>query len=337
MNKTGRVLELYTRLVNGETVKKKYSAIKFNVDERTIERDIDEIRSHLDRISDATGLRNYVVYDKDSQGYSIENVRRIKFSNPEVLAVAKILLESRAFKKKEMEDLLKRMLRCCVPESNRKLVKELLQNEMYHYVELQHNMNKPDTFRYGKTAEGENAIDRDGIGENKKGFLQILWEAGRAIYEKKYIKIHYTRLKGSKCVERKIMPLGLFFDEFYFYLVGFIEGHEDCCWREVSPTIYRIDRIKKLEVTEEGFKIPYANRFEEGEFRKRIQFMFGGELRKTKFLYKGVSIEAVLDRLPTARILRYENGVYTMEAETFGSGICMWLRSQGDLVEIIDS
>ncbi len=31
------------------------------------------------------------------------------------------------------------------------------------------------------------------------------------------------------------------------------------------PTIYRIDRIRKLEVTQEHFKIPYADRFEEGE------------------------------------------------------------------------
>ena len=42
------------------------------------------------------------------------------------------------------------------------------------------------------------------------------------------------------------------------------------------------------------------------------------------------SIESVLDYLPTARILNEENGVYLMEAEVFGKGIDMWVRSQGD-------
>ena len=73
----------------------------------------------------------------------------------------------------------------------------------------------------------------------------------------------------------------------------------------------------------------------EGEFRKRIQFMYGGKLQKVKFKYKGTSVEAVLDRLPTAKILEEKDGVYTISAEVFGKGIDMWLRSQGDMVEVI--
>ena len=86
----------------------------------------------------------------------------------------------------------------------------------------------------------------------------------------------------------------------------------------------------------EKFKIPYSSRFEEGEFRKRIQFMFGGKLQKVKFKYRGSSIEAVLDRLPTAKILEETDGVYTISAEVFGKGIDMWIRSQGDVVEVIE-
>lgn len=84
-----------------------------------------------------------------------------------------------------------------------------------------------------------------------------------------------------------------------------------------------------MQVLEEHFKIPYADRFEEGEFRKRIQFMYGGKLRKIRFRYQGKSVEAVLDRLPTARILSEEDGAYEMAAEVFGQGVDMWIRSQG--------
>ena len=55
-----------------------------------------------------------------------------------------------------------------------------------------------------------------------------------------------------------------------------------------------------------------------------------------KFMYSGENIEAVLDKLPTARILSEENGVYVVSAEVFGKGIDMWLRSQGDLVKVME-
>jgi hypothetical protein len=129
------------------------------------------------------------------------------------------------------------------------------------------------------------------------------------------------------------------FSEYYFYLTAFIEDEKTRQNFEVMddafPTIYRIDRIQSYKVLGEHFHIPYNERFEEGEFRKRVQFMYGGKLQKVKFKYKGDSIEAVLDRLPTARILDEKDGVYTVSAEVFGKGIDMWLRSQGENVQLL--
>ena len=87
-----------------------------------------------------------------------------------------------------------------------------------------------------------------------------------------------------------------------------------------------------MELLDEWFRIPRINRFEEGEFRKRIQFMFGGKLRKVRFKYLGESVEAVLDRLPTAKVIGEEDGAYVVVAEVFGKGIDMWVRSQGELI-----
>ena len=78
------------------------------------------------------------------------------------------------------------------------------------------------------------------------------------------------------------------------------------------------------------FSVPYAQRFSEGEFRKRVQFMYGGKLERIRFRYTGPSLEAVLDRLPTAKILKENADSWDVEAEVFGKGIEMWLRSQGD-------
>ena len=166
-----------------------------------------------------------------------------------------------------------------------------------------------------------------------------MWDIGRAVHESRYIEIDYLRMKDREIVHRKVMPVAIMFSEYYFYLTAFIDDEEVKKTFDVVndsfPTIYRIDRIQSFQILEERYYIPYSSRFEEGEFRKRIQFMYGGKLQKVKFRYSGLDIDAVLDRLPIAKILDEEDGVYTVSAEVFGKGIDMWLRSQGDNVQII--
>lgn len=59
-------------------------------------------------------------------------------------------------------------------------------------------------------------------------------------------------------------------------------------------TIYRLDRIKTLSVELRSFRIPYNQRFQEGEFRKRVQFMYGGHLNRVNFTHIGGDIDAIL-------------------------------------------
>lgn len=137
---------------------------------------------------------------------------------------------------------------------------------------------------------------------------------------------------------RRLYPVAIMFSEYYFYLTAFIEDIDKKQFEVADdpfPTIYRIDRIEKVNITKDHFKIPYRDRFEEGEFRKRVQFMYGGKLQRVRFRYKGTSAESVLDRLPTAKILKRDGEGFVISAEVFGKGIEMWLRSQGDMVEVL--
>ena len=99
------------------------------------------------------------------------------------------------------------------------------------------------------------------------------------------------------------------------------------------PVVFRIDRIREYLETGEKFQVAYADRFEEGEFRKRIQFMYAGELMTVQLKYYGG--EPVLDRLPTARILEQKEHECVISAEVYGTGIVMWLLSQGSRIEVI--
>ena len=49
-------------------------------------------------------------------------------------------------------------------------------------------------------------------------------------------------------------------------------------------------------------------------------------------MYSGLSIENVLDKLPTAKILNEKDGIYTIRAEVYGEGFKMWARSQGESI-----
>ena len=310
-DKISRVLQIYAKLSDGYIVNKAEEAEYYGVNERSIQRDIDDIRNFLDTDSERTGVVNSVVYDRYEKGYRLETLYNLRLNNSEVLALCKILLDSRAFTKKEMKDMLDRLITCCVPKSNQKLVKDLIRNEEYHYVEPRH----------------------------KSVFIDKMWDIGQAIRETRYIEIEYKRLKDKATVHRKVKPLAIMFSEYYFYLTAFIDD-EDVrkdfdVLNDSFPTIYRIDRIKSLTVLDEKFHIPYSSRFEEGEFRKRAQFMYGGKLKKVVFKYFGTDVDAVLDRLPTATIQNEDEGVFTISAEVFGKGIEMWLRSQGDLIEVL--
>lgn len=310
--KTERVLGIYTKLMRGDLVNKAHEAKEYGVDERSIQRDIDAIRNFLDRNIEETGMMNSILYDRIKKGYRMQQTYKIKLTNSEILAICKILLDSRAFTKKEMEEMLHKLIECCVPQENQRMVTDLIRNEAFHYIEPRH----------------------------KTVFIDKMWQLGQAIQQCRCVEIEYLRTKDKAIVKRKVRPVAIMFSEYYFYLTAFIDDdklreHFDVI-NDSFPTIYRIDRIRKMTVLDEHFHIPYSSRFEEGEFRKRIQFMYGGRLQKIKFRYSGSSVEAVLDRMPTAQILDEQDGVYTITAEVFGKGIDMWLRSQGDAVEVIE-
>ena len=309
--KIERVLSIYTKLISGNVVNKLEEAQEYSVNERTIQRDIDDIRSYMESQAEKTGCINSVVYDRIKKGYRLEQIYKMKLTNSEVLAVCKILLDSRAFTKNEMIDMLDKLIACCVPKENQKMITDLISNEEFHYVEPRHRTK----------------------------FIDTMWDIGQAIRNNQYIEIKYCRTKDKSIVTRRVKPVAIMFSEYYFYLTAFIDDDELKQYFDVLndsfPTIYRMDRIRKLKVLDEKFYIPYGNRFEEGEFRKRVQFMYGGKLQKVKFKYCGNDVESVLDRLPTAEIIEEDDGIYIISAEVFGRGIDMWLRSQGDRVEVL--
>lgn len=297
-NKGFRLLNIYERLNKGELVNKETLANDFGVSMKTIQRDIDDLRAYLAETHFMeSGVS--IKYDKARNSYYLVRMEREWLTNEEVLALCKILLESRAFCKDEMNALMSKIIMQSTP-NDRKFVEEIIRGEYRSYIPLQHN----------------------------KPLLEPVWKVSEFIRGQKEMSFNYER--QDKKVRSKIAkPVAVMFSEFYFYMIAYVSDDQ----RNI-PIVFRIDRMSDVKATGATFRIPYRDRFNDGEFRKRVQFMYSGELKTVRFRYSGVP-EAILDRLPTAQIISEKDGVYTISAETYGDGIYMWLRSQGDLVEIL--
>ena len=308
-DKAERVLSIYSRLKEGQTINKEVESSKYGVAQRTIQRDISDIQCFLQTQSYDTGEVQEIAFDKKAGGYRLETKIRKHLESGEIIAICKVLLESRALIKEEMFPIINKLINACNDEGEKKRLREYVGNEMHHYEELHHG----------------------------KRLLDKIEKLEKAVKEQRFIEIRYKKLKDSMQVVRKVKPVGVMFSEFYFYLTAYIEDiDKEKEFRnpdDTFPTIYRVDRLEEIKELEEHFSIPYAERFEEGEFRKRVQFMYGGKLRKIRFQYMGSDVDAVLDRLPTAVIESEKEGKYEIKAEVFGDGIDMWLRSQGEVVK----
>lgn len=310
-NKAERILSIYSRLKQGKIVFKTEESIKYGVTSRTIQRDISDIQCFLQNRENEIGEIQEVVFDRKSGGYRMETRTCSQIKGRELLAVCKVMLESRSLVKEELFPIINKLILLCSSDKDKELLKSFINNEMYHYTELQHHVK----------------------------LLDRIWCLEKSVKEQRYIEIRYRKLKNEEEVVRRVKPVGVMFSEFYYYLTAYIDGIDSSQKfqnpEDTFPTIYRIDRLKNIEVLDEHFVVPYADRFEEGEFRKRVQFMYGGRLRKIKLKCQKQSLEAVLDRFPTAKVIKADMESVLVSAEVFGDGVDMWLRGQEKMIRIV--
>lgn len=252
----------------------------------------------------------------DSNGYHLKSDQHL-LNQQEVLVIIKTLLASRALNKSELNNTVTGLLNLIDTNSKNK-VEPLIKNELFYYQPLQHEQD----------------------------LLNKIWVLSNFIIQKKSIQITYTK-QHSETVTRNVLPQAIIFSEYYFYLVSYNPKYQ-------SNLLYRIDRIRDYNVTDD-IHLEYKDRFEDGDFRQKIQFMYPGKLTKIKFQFWGI-VEAVLDRIPTAKVIQRldannieepltskninaqssPGGSVIIEAEVFGEyGIMMWLLSQGKNVKVL--
>ena len=297
--KQERVLEIFFRGLRGEDLSVQRLADEYEVSTKSITRSINDLKAFLADHRDLVGNTelNYSYQDRCYRLYMDEFL-----SNKELFALVEVIIGARAFSKMEVLTLTEKLKRFTTSEDRPKL-NELIRKELYHYPEIKHDC--------------ESVQDR-------------LWQIVNCITEHKEITIEYYRMDRQWKTHR-IRPASVMFTDYYFYLIAFMsEGKMD------KPYYFRLDRIKDVTEHRKRFSMDDIPDFDEGLLRKRSLFMWPGKLRTIRFEFTGPSVQAVLDKLPTARIIeRMSSRKYLVEAETYGDGIKMWLLSQGAWVKVV--
>ena len=272
--KTSRILSLFRRLYCGEIIQKSSEATRFSVTEKSIQRDIEDIRNYLADAQNDGDICE-IIYSRDKKGYIMTSSVETWLKGSDILAIAKVMLESRAFCHPEMDLLLNKLLLQVSPAEKRQ-IQEIICNEKFHYAPVRHG----------------------------KALIDNLWILSQSMQEQCLIQITYKKENDEHSVLRVVEPQGIMFSEYYFYLIACIHGTS-----YDFPAVYRIDRIREITRLNASYAISYCNRFQEGEYRKRVQFMKAGSLLRIRFKFWGKSLEAVMDRLPTARVVKREGNV----------------------------
>lgn len=263
-----RILDLYN-LINKENQFNKEAFVKSSgASERTVRRDIKCLNDYFKRNYEdkgSVGVCREISYCRKDNLYKVNLRGDYDFSESDIYAFAKVIIQSRAFTRKEIQRILS-ILSYQVKDTS--VVKEIIAKEQLYYVEPQH----------------------------KKDIIDLLWIMRKSIERGKQVEFDYTRADGRQ-KRHLVSPIAIVFNEYYFYLVSEIEKGSS---RIEIP--FRVDRIKNYKETNKNSTYPYG-RFEEEKYRKKVQFMYTGDFRTIEFEFFGDSIEAVLDRLPTAQII----------------------------------
>ena len=298
VEKQFRLMQIFFRGIKGEEFTIRQLADEYGVSSKTISRDISDIRNFMSENVELLGNVE-LLYSTSTRKYSVHFEEF--FSNKEMFALIKILIGSRALDKIDLLKIIEKLKKFSTPE-DRKVISDMILKENYHYHGVKHDNSE---------------------------LLSLLWQLSVGIRENKEITIRYHKMDKSQ-VERRIRPVSVMFSEYYFYLIAY-----DVKSDYTEPKYFRADRITEVTIHRDLQGTLESYDFDEGELREQIQFMFPGKLRKITFEFTGPSVQAILDRLPTAKILKYENNCYTIEADVYGDGIKMYLLSQGSWVKVI--
>lgn len=297
-SKSERSLSIFFRFLRGESLSVKRLSSEYEVSTKSISRSINDMKAFLADHRELVG-NTELRYSSQDKCYHLHMDEFL--TSKELISLLEILIGTRALSKIELLTIVDKLKKFSTIE-DRQIITEVIKKELYHYSEVKH--------------------DCDSVQDT-------LWKLVNNIREKHEISIDYYRTNRD-FVTHRIRPASVMFSDYYFYLIAFPVDRNTS-----KPLYFRADRIKHITVHRKTFTTDDAPDYDEGLLQQRSLLMWPGKLQTIRFEYSGPSVQAVLDKLPTAKIIDCTDGKYLIEAEVYGDGIKMWLLSQGTWVKVV--
>ena len=296
--KKNRVLDIFYRAMKGENLSVQKIADEYHISSKSISRDINEIKNFLAEHRDSVANMSLEYSYQDKCYHMIYDQY---LSSKELIAIVKVLIGSRAFDHMQLLEMI-RKLKSLTTYQDQQLLQTMINKEMYHYHGVHHDCYD---------------------------LMDTLWDIMNAIDEKREITITYIKQNRQE-VKRKVQPVAVTFSEYYFYLLAYEPTNNS------HAKFYRVDRITHMIKNRTKFYIDKDYPFDEGLLKEKIQYMYPGVYQRIVFEFTGPSLQAILDKIPTAKVVRQEGNKSIIDAYVYGSGIKMFLLSQGSWIKVLE-
>lgn len=185
-DKITRILILYSMLAKGNKVYKSIFSMEHGINERSFDRDIEDIRLFLSEIYSP----NELVFDKVENAYYITGQTKSEIDSAEAYVLAKTLLGSKALRKDEVEGIVESLIGV-VSNKDARILKAKLTNDVISY---------------------------DG-GKHNKAILKFVRDLSNCIFENNHIKMKY-HISKNNIQEIEIYPKDILCENSQFVLLA---------------------------------------------------------------------------------------------------------------------
>lgn len=300
MDKVSRVLMLFNSFIKGAKINKADFSNRYEINGRTFDRDIEAIRNFLAEVN----VHVEIQFDKAQNVYYMPNIHIYddrKMGSIEAIILLKLLLSSRVLRKDEMQGIV-RSLYSLLDKAEKKLTINSISDEMENYISPVHG----------------------------KSIMKMLEDLNKVIQRRIKIDLNYIE-KSGLAIKQRVLPVSFIFCEFYFYLIAFLD-ERNCNF----PRIFRVDRIKNFQMTNEKYNENLYERYNQKNMRKHLQFMDAGEITNARIRCRDSNVELLRDRFPDCWLIKDEGEWKIFGAKIFGGGFISWILSQGSNVELLE-
>lgn len=296
LGKNPRILWIYTMLLQGYRLNKKKLALQYDVTQKSIQRDMDDLKAFFEQSTPQKAL----LYDTKSKEYYLKDeYSTLRMPTKEVIPILKTIFESGAILPYRLFPVLQRMTELISDQQDRGMLQQFLYQEQECYQAPDYNSQ---------------------IGE-------MLCRAEQAVWDKQWVRLRYRREENTSELESVVLPQAVVLREHRFFLVAqTAEGV-----RHNAMGMYQVDLITDIEPQ---YPSQLHQRQNQKQVREKVIGAKAGEEYCVQFTYHGASLATIKKRFPNANATPLPDG-WRVEVLVYGKSIGAWLRSQGKQVSNI--